>query len=92
MFFSRASEIRERNLNLNLALGSERQKLGYLKLFAEDTDRALSLHIQSAPNDTQALRLALTTLLRRKGRGLDAATDNIAILRSHANEQDQVLL
>lgn len=91
-FLSRYSEVRERNLNLNLQLGSERQKVGYLKLFANDTDHALSLHVQLAPGDSGALRLAFTTLLRRKGRGLDAATDNIATLRSHADARDQVLL
>lgn len=90
-FSSRSGEIRERNLSHNLLLGSERQKLNYLKLFAEDTDNALSLHIQSAPRDPRALHLALTTLLRRKGRGLDAATDDIALLRSRADAQDQSL-
>ena len=89
---ARSSEVRERNLNLNLAIGSERQKLGYLELFAADTDHALSLHIQSAPSDIRALQLALTTVLRRKGRGLEAATDNIATLRSHASPPDQLLL
>jgi hypothetical protein len=47
---------------------------------------------QAAPNDPQALDLAFTTLLRRKGRGLDAMTDTIATLRRHATLQDQVLL
>ncbi len=90
-FLSRYNEVRERNLEHNLPLGSEQQKLSYLKLFAEDTDNALSLHIQSAPHDARALQLALTTLLRRKGRGLDATTDNIALLRSRADAQDQAL-
>lgn len=88
---SRANEIRERNLKHNLSLGSERQKLGYLKLFAEDTDNALSLHAELAPRDPRALDLAFTTLLRRKGRALDAMTDSIASLRSRSNPQDQAL-
>ncbi len=91
VWLNRAHEVRERNFNLNLQLGSERQKLDYLKLYAADTDHALSLHTQFAPHNPQALRLAFTTLLRRKGRGLDALSNNIATLRSRALPQDQAL-
>jgi len=90
-FLSRYNDVREWNLNHNLPLGSERQKLDYLKLFAEDTDTALSLHAQLAPHDQQALDLAFTTLLRRKGRALDAMSNQIAALRSRANPQDRLL-
>jgi CHAT domain-containing protein/Tfp pilus assembly protein PilF len=88
---ARSHEIRERHLHHNLALGSERQKLDYLKLFAEETDRALSLHARLAPRDTRAVHLALTTILRRKGRALDATSDSVAVLRSRAIPQDQEL-
>jgi CHAT domain-containing protein/Tfp pilus assembly protein PilF len=88
---SRANAVDERNFALNLATGSERQKLAYLSLFSRGTDLTLSLQSQTAPNDLQALDLALTTLLRRKGRGLDAMTDTIATLRRHATPQDQKL-
>jgi CHAT domain-containing protein/Tfp pilus assembly protein PilF len=88
---SRANVISERNFALNLATGSERQKLAYLSLFSKQTDFTLSLHSQAAPNDPQALSLAFTTLLRRKGRGLDAMADTIATLRRHATPQDQDL-
>jgi CHAT domain-containing protein/tetratricopeptide (TPR) repeat protein len=89
---ARAHDIRERSLAHNLPLGSERQKIGYLRLFAEDTDRALSLHAQAAPDDTAALRLAFSTLLRRKGRALDATRDNVGLLRINAAPQDRALL
>jgi CHAT domain-containing protein/Tfp pilus assembly protein PilF len=90
-FQSRANAIREHNLAHNLAAGSERQKLAYLALFSKDTDFTLSLHSQFAPDDPQALNLALTTLLRRKGRGLDAMTDTIANLRRRATPHDQAI-
>lgn len=90
-FLSRSNEVRERSLSHNLTLGSERQKLDYLKLFSADMDEALSLHAQLAPRDTQALQLAFTILLRRKGRALDAMSDSIASLRSRSNSQDQAL-
>src|SRR6266545_1624088 len=88
---SRANTISEYNLAFNLAIGSERQKLAYLALFSAQTDSTLSLHTQVAPNDPQALDLAFTTWLRRKGRGLEAMADTIAILRRHAAPQDQQL-
>src|SRR5207253_9384983 len=44
-----------------------------------------------APRDLRALDLAFTTLLRRKGRALDAMTDSIASLRSRSNPRDQAL-
>jgi len=90
-FLTRAAEVVEQNLDRNLAAGSERQKLAYLALFANQTNNAVSLHVQFAPGDPQALRLALTTLLRRKGRGLDAMTDTIAPLRRRAAPEDQFL-
>ncbi len=86
---TRAIEISERNLSRNLLFGSERQKLSYLQLFSDDTNNALALHAQAAPRDKQALELAVTTLLRRKGRGLDAMTDSVAVLRRRAHPQDQ---
>jgi CHAT domain-containing protein len=90
-FQLRANVISERNLALNLAAGSERQKLAYLALLSKQTDFTFSLHVQAAPDDSQALNLAFTTLLRRKGRGLDAMTDTVATLRRHVTRQDQEL-
>src|SRR5207245_367321 len=74
----RAENINERNIALNLATGSERQKLLYLATLSFQTQATISLHVESAPDDPVALRLALTTVLQRKGRALDAMMDNIA--------------
>jgi CHAT domain-containing protein/Tfp pilus assembly protein PilF len=90
-FQSRSNAVTEYNLSLNLAGGSERQKLAFLALFSKQTDFTLSLHSQAAPDDPQALDLAFTTLLRRKSRGLDAMADTIATLRRHATPQDKEL-
>jgi CHAT domain-containing protein/Tfp pilus assembly protein PilF len=89
---SRTNAIDERTLERNLFLGSERQKLAYLDLFTERIYYTLSFQTKAAAKDPQALDLAFTTLLRRKGRGLDAMTDSIATLRRHATPQDQALL
>lgn len=90
-FQSRASETGEINLRRNLAAGSERQKLAYLTLFSAETNRTLSLHAQFAPDDSQALNLALTTLLRRKGRMQEVMADTVGVLRRRAAPQDQQL-
>jgi CHAT domain-containing protein/Tfp pilus assembly protein PilF len=87
----RALEISEFNLAHNLVSGSERQKLAYLALFVAETNEILSLHAQAAPSNPGALPLALTTLVRRKGRVLDVMADTITVLRHRADPQDQQL-
>jgi CHAT domain-containing protein/Tfp pilus assembly protein PilF len=87
----RANDIAEYNLALNLAAGSERQKLAYIASSDILTGFTLFLHSQIAPDDPQALDLAFTTLLRQKGRGLDAMADTIAAVRRRAAPQDQAL-
>jgi CHAT domain-containing protein/Tfp pilus assembly protein PilF len=88
---TRASVIRERNIARNIAIGSERQKLAYLSGLSAESDQIVSLDVHSAPHDSEARRLAITTILRRKGRTLDAMTDSIGALRGRANPQDQAL-
>jgi len=92
VFQTRANDVIERNIALNIATGSERQKLAYLATLSGPTWWTVSLHAQSAPNDLAALRLALTTILRRKGRALDATADSIGALSRRFNEQDRALL
>src|SRR5262249_20110530 len=77
---------------LNLATGSELQKLAYIATLAEQTNQTISLHLHAAPDDPEARNLAATTILQRKGRVLDAMTDSLAALRRRANPQDQALL
>jgi len=88
----RALEIREQNLKLILTSGSEQQKQIYLDYLSTETSYALSLHLQSAPTNQQAANLAFATILRRKGRALDAMTDQIAALRRRASPEDNLLL
>jgi tetratricopeptide (TPR) repeat protein/CHAT domain-containing protein len=88
---ARANVLGERNLTRNLAIGSERQKLAYLALFSKQTDLTLWLHNQALPHDPQALDLAFTILLHRKGRGLDVMANTIGALRRRATPEDQSL-
>ncbi|MCI0423250.1 MAG: CHAT domain-containing protein, partial [Acidobacteria bacterium] len=91
-FQLRASAVSERNLVLNLATGSEREKMAYLATLSAQADETISLHVRAAPNDLTARGLAATTILQRKGRVLDAMTDSLAALRRRFEAQDRELL
>jgi len=91
-FQSRANTITERNLTLNLATGSDRQKLTYLAILSEQTNRTISLHIREAPDNSEARALAATLILQRKGRALDATSQNLNALRRRFSTEDQALL
>src|SRR5215813_4019442 len=87
----RAQAIEERNISVNLATGSERQKLAYLTMLAGSADYSVHLHERSAPDNSTARDLALTAILQRKGRALDAMSDSIETLRRAASPQDRAL-
>jgi tetratricopeptide (TPR) repeat protein len=89
---SRANAASESNLARNLVIGSERQKLAYLATLSAQTDRTISLHLHSAPDDSLARNMAATLILQRKGRALDATSQNLNALRSRFNAEDQALL
>ncbi|MDR7897681.1 CHAT domain-containing protein [Thermosynechococcus sp. JY1334] len=85
-------EIEEKNLSQNLIVGSEDYKRNYLGTFQNSTDAILTLHLQNLPQDPEATALALTTLLRRKGRLLDFLSQNQARLRRQLAAPDQAKL
>jgi CHAT domain-containing protein/Tfp pilus assembly protein PilF len=89
---SRAAAIEEKNIALNLSIGSEREKLAFFSSMAKEGDRRLSLHVRSAPDDPKARDLALTMILQRKGRVLDALADTLVALRKRSSADDQALL
>ncbi|MEA5519009.1 CHAT domain-containing tetratricopeptide repeat protein [Limnoraphis robusta] len=91
-FLSRGLDVQEQNLNVLLATGSERQKQDSMKTVYNATNFAVYLHIKDAPNNLEASRLALTTILRRKGRILDVMTDNLQLLRENITPENQQLL
>ncbi len=91
-FLERANNIEEQKLAVLLTNGSEAQKRAYITNLTGATDATVSLHIQEAPASPQAARLALTTVLRRKSRVLDALTNSLQALRVRSNPEDQALL
>ena len=88
----RANLIDEHNLALNLASGSERQKMDYLDFFSHAAQMTIAMQTQYAPADQGALELALTTVLQRKGRVLDALSRTKAALIARLSGPDKELL
>ncbi|WP_437745069.1 CHAT domain-containing tetratricopeptide repeat protein [Sorangium sp. So ce1504] len=88
----RAAGLQDRSARANLARGSERQKRLYMGLVQRDTDATLSLHLQDAPRDQAAARLALRSILRRKGLALDAIAESFASLRQSLDAEGRALL
>jgi CHAT domain-containing protein len=88
----RTDEAIEKSISLNLAIGSERQKLAYLNLTANRLNRTISLQVNQASNNPLACNLAAQVVLQRKGRVLDAMSTNLSAIRQRLNPEDQALL
>jgi tetratricopeptide (TPR) repeat protein/CHAT domain-containing protein len=88
-YLARGLEIEEQHLDINLALLADAQRQAYVATLSGTTDWSISLNLQSAPTDAAATQLALTTLLRRKGRILEAGTSSWQGLRQNLNASDQ---
>ncbi|WP_437841993.1 tetratricopeptide repeat protein [Sorangium sp. So ce1153] len=88
----RAVAIHERILMSVLATSNERQKHAFAWTVQDETDATVSLHVRALPDDADAARLALTVLLQRKGRVLDAMTDMLAQLHARGRQEDQAKL
>jgi CHAT domain-containing protein/tetratricopeptide (TPR) repeat protein len=87
-----ASAIEEKDLPLNLAIGSERQKLAFFDPYMTTLDEVISFQIRLDPENNDSRELAATMLLQRKGRILDAVADNLEGLRNRSNAEDRALL
>lgn len=72
-------------------IGDESRKQAYINTLSSSTNIAITLHLKSASNNPQASRLALTTILRRKGRVLDALSNIIVSLRQKQTPEIQAL-
>ena len=92
IFQSRAIELEEHYLELNLAAGSEREKLAFLATMSDHSSQNISIHTDLSPNDPTARNLAVTTILQRKGRAQDAMSGGLSALRQRSGPGDQKLL
>ena len=85
-FTRRADTIVEKQLALNLSVGSEREKLAFFRSVAERTDRTISLHLIQARGNPDAASQAALVLLQRKGRVQDAMADVFDAVRHRAGD------
>ena len=75
-----------------LSGGTEEDKRQFLDNMSYQVHAVAALHALAAPKDRKALQLALTTVLRRKGRALDALGSGLAALRKRLTPEDRELL
>jgi CHAT domain-containing protein len=78
-----AADIAEQQLRTMLARLSEPRKRALMALLQGDTERLISFQVDATPSSAPALELALTTILRRKGRIVDSMVDTQTRLRTH---------
>jgi CHAT domain-containing protein len=92
-YLSQGLAVEEYNLSENLKMGDDKQKQDYIATVSGTTDGVISLNLQAAPNNPEVTRLALKTILERKGRILDVSTNSLQILRQRTDDlESQQLL
>ncbi|NES76088.1 MAG: tetratricopeptide repeat protein [Okeania sp. SIO1H4] len=91
-YLTQAMEVQETTLTTFLATGSESQKQASMRKLSVTTHQTISLHLQDAPNNPKAANLALTTILRRKGRILDSTIKSLQTIRDKLTPENQKLL
>lgn len=88
---TQATTLEEPELTRFLSHGEEEEISNYMGRISSDIDAAVSLHVRSAPNNPEALRLALITVLNRKGRVLDALVNSSATWRRHLTPESETV-
>lgn len=89
-FYHRQLGIEEQNIKFIFVSNSEQGKLNQVETFTDTTNSIISLSLEQASNNAKAAQTALTTVLRRKGRVLDAVADITQILRTQLKDNHQV--
>jgi CHAT domain-containing protein len=87
-----ALDIMEKELSGVLRSGTDTDHAVYFGQHSYVLDTAINFNLVYAPKSGTAARLGLTTLLRRKGRILDAAAAALATIRSKLSPDDKKLL
>jgi len=87
-FQRRVDAALETQLTLNLAIGSERQKLIAANGVTDRTDRTISLDAAAHFARPDITGLAALVILQRKGRVLDAMTDTLAAVKRRLDSAD----
>ncbi len=88
----RAMALEESTLADSLLMGSEIEKRFFLETLTDTAHEVVTLHTQMAPDDSLAARLALETVLRRKGRALTATAESLRRIRASVTPKNRELL
>jgi CHAT domain-containing protein len=89
---AQSNEIEDSSLDVLMTSGTEDEKLRYTQKLRRHLEDTISLHAGIGARSSSALRLALTTILRRKARVQGALADDIAALRQHFGPDERRLL
>ncbi|MBE9246697.1 tetratricopeptide repeat protein [Microcystis aeruginosa LEGE 00239] len=87
-YLTQGLAVEEYNLSENLKMGDDKQKQDYMAKVLGTTNSVISLNLQAVPNNPEATRLALKTILERKGRILDVSTNSLQILRQRTDDPE----
>jgi len=85
-------EVSEKELQNVLRVGTDADHAIYFSKGGWILDTPLNFNLNYQPNSGTASRLAMTTILRRKGRLLDAAAAALATIRQQLSDDDKKLL
>ena len=87
-----ARNLEEKVARRVLTIGSQEQKAAFMDQLNTSTDHTLSLHLQLVPVNQRAAVVAMDTLLRRKGRALDAQTQTLKIIQQNMDAEGKRLI
>ena len=88
----RLLDAEDRNIRDGLVLGTPEDRRERLAPLAASTSRAITAHLAHAPADRDAARLALRTILRRKGQLVDAEYATLQTVRQTSDAEGLALL
>jgi CHAT domain-containing protein/Tfp pilus assembly protein PilF len=91
-YHARLAAALDKMIAFDLAVGSESEKLAYIQTTLRLMGQTISLHLQYAPDVSEAADLAAAAILRRRGRVLDALSDSREALRARMQPDDRKLL
>jgi CHAT domain-containing protein/Tfp pilus assembly protein PilF len=85
-------DLEESRLSTAFLSGAEREKKSALSEYIRTPQLSIAINAQRGPDDAQAARLAMTALLRRKGRVLDSIAEEHSALRRNPSAETAALL
>ncbi|MEM8602866.1 MAG: CHAT domain-containing tetratricopeptide repeat protein [Cyanobacteria bacterium P01_H01_bin.121] len=85
------ADVQEQLLNLSFKALTEAEQKAFLEELSNLQNLLVALNIQALSTDTTATRAALTLVLQRKGRILDALSENQRLLRQSLTPAEQQL-